>query len=138
MTSAGRPDLERTDRQPERLGAARGWPGGAPSAVLTTLGIARGGPGEQGGQAHLVPEVQVVVGSRAVGAQAHAHPAVEQRGQRRHPRTQLPVGAGAMGDRDVVRRQQPEVVVVEPHRVGGQDPPVEHPSEASSAGALMP
>ena len=73
MMSAGRPTSRAPTGRPERLAPA---PGGQPQGGgrADDPRVRRRGPGQDGGQAHLVPQVQVVVRRRPVGAQADPDP----------------------------------------------------------------
>ena len=69
MMSAARPTSSDPTGRPSASAPPR-WPGGGPRPAQRGR-IGGGGPGQDGGQAHLVPQVEVVVGGRTVGAQPH-------------------------------------------------------------------
>ena len=119
MRSAGRPTSSAPTGRPECLAATTG---GQPQRRGRGHGarVGRGGAGEQGGQPHLVPQVEVVVGGGPVGPEADPHAAVEEVLQRGDARPQLSVGARAVRHGDVVPGDDPEVGLVEPHRVRRQ------------------
>ena len=89
--------------------------------------VARNGAREERCQPHLVPEMEVVVGGRPVGAQADPDPAVEQCTQGSDARAELAIGTGAVRHGHIVLGQQRHIRIVEPDCVGGQHPAVEDP-----------
>ena len=90
--------------------------------------------GQHGGQAHLLPQVEVVVGGRPVGAQPDPQAPVEQVHQRGDARSQLGVRLRAVGDGHVVGDQDVDVGRRQPDAVGGQHPTVEHPGRGQHLG----
>src|SRR6516165_8026727 len=88
-------------------------------------GITGRRPRQDRGEPDLVPQMEVVVGSGPVRAEADAHATREQLAQRRHPRTELPVRTGAVRHGDVALDDEREVGLVQPHRVCGEHPAVE-------------
>ena len=83
--------------------------------------------GEHGGQTHLLPQVEVVVGRRAVGAQADPDPLGQELAPGApppRPAWRCSGGSGPPPRRGAGRRSMSSVG--QPDAVGGQDPPSEH------------
>ncbi len=111
IRSAGRPASSAPTARPERLSTAAGGQAEC-RCRAQNVGIACGGTSEDRRQPHLVPEMEVVVGGRPVGAQADPDPTVEQRTQGGDARAEFAIGAGAMRHRHIVLGQQRH----DPHR----------------------
>ena len=111
--------------EPQHAGAAQGRhvqnvEGAEPAAVVGGF-RARG----EGGQPHRLEHVELVGAARRVGADA------DRDARRRHALgageavAEPQVAAGIVGRRRAAVGQPPDVIVVEPHRVGGAEPGTE-------------
>ena len=102
----------------------RGERGGVPAADA----------GEQAGEPGLGPQVEVVPGRGAVGAEADAHPGAPQRGHAGDAGGELGVGARAVRDGDAAVGKQRDVGVGELHAMCGEDPPAERADVVEQGG----
>ena len=129
--------LQRADREAERLAAAAS---GEAQRLRRRhrARVRRQGAGEKGGQAHLVPQVEVVVGRGPIGAEPHPHAAVEERAQRRHAGAELPVRPGAVRHRHVVAGHQVQVLAVQPDGVRREHPSLQHAEVRQQPGGTSP
>ena len=103
-------------------------------AAGSAAGIPLADAGEHRGQAHLLPEVEVVVGRGSVGSETHPDAPGQELDEGRDPGGQLGVALRAVGDRDVVALVEGEVPVGQPDAVGGEHPPIEHPRAGQHLG----
>ena len=130
-------------RQHPEVGPPEG-PSGSPGGQVQGGGGRKGGgipladPGQHGGQPHLLPQVEVVVGGRTVGPQPHPDPPGQQLDQRRHPRGQLGVALRAVGHGHVELPVEVDVGLGQPDAVGGQHPTVQHPGRGQDGRRRVP
>ena len=116
-----RPDevlhVQRARAQPggHRHGLRRGQDGGIVAGVLR----------HQRRQPHLLEHVQVVVGRRAVGADADVNPGLEHVAHRRDPRSQLEVRGRVVNHAGVVALQDSDLAFVHMNAMRGHDLDVE-------------
>ena len=146
-TGSSRPTAIMSARAPGRehseVGPAEGLPGATGGELedgrrVDRPGVALAEPGEHGREPHLLPEIEVVVRGRPVGAESDPDPVGEKVDQRRDPRGELRIGLRAVGDRDVVTSEHRHVLGREPDAVGSEDPPFEHTFSGEDHGDRSP
>ena len=113
--------LQRADQVPHVQGA-RAQAGGHRQGLRRGQdgGVVAGALGQERGQAHLLEHIQVVVGGRAVGADAHGQPGLQHLLHRREAGGQLEVRGGVVGHAGTDVPQRLDLAVVDVDAVGGQ------------------